>query len=85
MTTKPSMITLLWFACLSMLGFLATDMYLPAFETIRVDYNTTQAYIGLSLSVFLFGLALGQLIYQLIPLFLMQLIVLSYIGSDISP
>ena len=63
MTTKPSMITLLWFACLSMLGFLATDMYLPAFETIRADYNTTQAYIGLSLSVFLFGLALGQLIY----------------------
>ena len=63
MTTTPSKMTLFWFACLSMLGFLATDMYLPAFETIRADYNTTQAYIGLSLSVFLFGLALGQLIY----------------------
>ncbi|PSV34420.1 Bcr/CflA family multidrug efflux MFS transporter [Photobacterium sp. GB-27] len=60
---KPSKITLFWFACLSMLGFLATDMYLPAFETIRADFATTQSLIGLSLSIFLLGMALGQLVY----------------------
>ena len=63
MTNQPSKITTLWFACLSMLGFLATDMYLPAFETIRADFNTSQSLIGLSLSIFLLGMALGQLIY----------------------
>ncbi|GHA36268.1 purine nucleoside transporter PunC [Photobacterium aphoticum] len=63
MTNQPSKITTLWFACLSMLGFLATDMYLPAFETIRADFNTSQSLIGLTLSIFLLGMALGQLIY----------------------
>lgn len=63
MKQQPSKITLLWFACLSMLGFLATDMYLPAFETIRIAFGTTQALIGLTLSIFLLGMALGQLIY----------------------
>lgn len=46
-----------------MLGFLATDMYLPAFETIRHEFATTQTLISLSLSIFLLGMALGQLIY----------------------
>lgn len=55
--------TTLWFACLSMLGFLATDMYLPAFEVIREDFDTSQSLIGLTLSIFLLGMALGQLIY----------------------
>lgn len=55
--------TILWFACLSMLGFLATDMYLPAFEVIREDFDTSQSLIGLTLSIFLLGMALGQLIY----------------------
>ncbi|WP_163922751.1 purine nucleoside transporter PunC [Photobacterium sp. Alg240-V54] len=63
MKNQPSKITLFWFACLSMLGFLATDMYLPSFETIRADFATTQSLIGLSLSVFLLGMALGQVIY----------------------
>jgi len=63
MNKQPSKITLLWFACLSMLGYLATDMYLPAFETMRSDFDTSQSLIGLSLSVFLLGMALGQLIY----------------------
>lgn len=63
MNKQPSKITLIWFACLSMLGFLATDMYLPAFETMREDFNTSQSLIGLSLSIFLLGMALGQLIY----------------------
>ncbi|MDV5169115.1 purine nucleoside transporter PunC [Photobacterium rosenbergii] len=63
MTNQPSKMTTLWFACLSMLGFLATDMYLPAFEVIREDFDTSQSLIGLTLSIFLLGMALGQLIY----------------------
>lgn len=46
-----------------MLGFLATDMYLPAFETIRAEFGTSQTLISLSLSIFLLGMALGQLVY----------------------
>ncbi|MBY5945750.1 purine nucleoside transporter PunC [Photobacterium rosenbergii] len=63
MTNQPSKMTIIWFACLSMLGFLATDMYLPAFEVIREDFDTSQSLIGLTLSIFLLGMALGQLIY----------------------
>ncbi|MCW8327735.1 Bcr/CflA family multidrug efflux MFS transporter [Photobacterium sp. SDRW27] len=63
MNKQPSNITLLWFACLSMLGYLATDMYLPAFETMRTDFDTSQSLIGLSLSIFLLGMAMGQLVY----------------------
>ncbi|KLV07078.1 transporter [Photobacterium aquae] len=63
MTNQPSKLTIIWFACLSMLGFLATDMYLPAFEIIREDFNTSQSLIGLTLSIFLLGMALGQLVY----------------------
>ncbi|KXI22497.1 purine nucleoside transporter PunC [Photobacterium sanguinicancri] len=63
MNKQPSNLTLVWFACLSMLGFLATDMYLPAFEVIRTDFETSQSLIGLTLSVFLLGMALGQLVY----------------------
>ncbi len=46
-----------------MLGFLATDMYLPAFEIIRSDFATSESLIGLSLSIFLLGMAIGQLVY----------------------
>ena len=60
---KASMSTMIWFSGLSMLGFLATDMYLPAFETIRVEFGTSQTLISLSLSIFLLGMALGQLVY----------------------
>ncbi|QDJ13206.1 Bcr/CflA family multidrug efflux transporter [Mergibacter septicus] len=63
MKQQPSKMTLFWFGCLSMLGFLATDMYLPAFETIRVAFTTNKAMVGLTLSIFLFGMAIGQLVY----------------------
>lgn len=55
--------TLIWFAGLSMLGFLATDMYLPAFESIRLELESTQSMIGSSLTVFLLGMAVGQILY----------------------
>lgn len=54
---------MIWFAALSMLGFLATDMYLPAFEIIRNEMNSSQSMIGLTLTLFLLGMAIGQLIY----------------------
>ncbi|WP_354624498.1 purine nucleoside transporter PunC [Psychromonas sp. MME2] len=63
MNQSPSKITLTWFACLSMLGFLATDMYLPAFSVIQQDFATSEKLIGLSLTIFLLGMACGQLIY----------------------
>jgi drug resistance transporter, Bcr/CflA subfamily len=55
--------TLFWLAGLSMLGFLATDMYLPAFEAMQIDFATSSANIGLTLSIFLLGMACGQLVY----------------------
>lgn len=63
MTTKPKNTTIIWFGALSMLGFLATDMYLPAFENIRNELGTSSSLVGLTLSIFLLGMALGQLIY----------------------
>jgi len=60
---KIPMRTMIWFSGLSMLGFLATDMYLPAFENIRHEFGTSQTLISLSLSIFLLGMALGQLVY----------------------
>jgi Bcr/CflA subfamily drug resistance transporter len=62
-TTNVDKMTMVWFSGLSMLGYLATDMYLPAFETIRNEFDTSQTWIGLSLSIFLLGMALGQLVY----------------------
>ncbi|GAM54920.1 hypothetical protein JCM19231_5840 [Vibrio ishigakensis] len=31
---------LAYLALLSMLGFIATDMYLPAFQTLQADFGT---------------------------------------------
>ena len=53
----------IWLAGLSMLGFLATDMYLPAFDILRQELATTSQMIGWSLSIFLLGMAIGQLVY----------------------
>lgn len=52
---------LAYLALLSMLGFIATDMYLPAFQTLQADFGTGPEPIALSLSIFLVGLAIGQL------------------------
>ncbi|MGR6838581.1 purine nucleoside transporter PunC [Aliivibrio wodanis] len=63
MENKKQSIPYIWLAGLSMLGFLATDMYLPAFDIIRGDLATTESMIGLTLSIFLLGMAIGQLFY----------------------
>nr|WP_228005802.1 multidrug effflux MFS transporter [Xenorhabdus sp. BG5] len=47
---------------LSAIGALSTDMYLPLFPAISHALNTTQAGVQLSLTSFMAGLAIGQLI-----------------------
>ncbi|WP_214066856.1 multidrug effflux MFS transporter [Photorhabdus hainanensis] len=47
---------------LSAIGALSTDMYLPLFPAMSHALITTQAGVQLSLTSFMFGLAIGQLI-----------------------
>ncbi|WP_312240429.1 purine nucleoside transporter PunC [Pantoea sp.] len=54
---------LIYLALLSMLGFLATDMYLPAFGAMQRDFATAPGTISASLSLFLAGFAFAQLIW----------------------
>lgn len=54
---------LAYLALLSMLGFVATDMYLPAFKSIEVSLQASAAQVAGSLTAFLAGLAIGQLLY----------------------
>ncbi|EPE7488844.1 purine nucleoside transporter PunC [Cronobacter universalis] len=58
---RPDKGFLCWLAGLSVLGFLATDMYLPAFAVIEADLHTAPSAISASLSLFLAGFALAQL------------------------
>ncbi|EOY4401417.1 purine nucleoside transporter PunC [Klebsiella michiganensis] len=60
---QPGKRFLVWLAGLSVLGFLATDMYLPAFAAMQQDLNTSAASVSASLSLFLAGFALGQLFW----------------------
>ena len=52
-----------YLALLSMLGFLATDMYLPAFGAMQQTFNTSPGLISASMSLFLGGFAVGQLFW----------------------
>jgi DHA1 family bicyclomycin/chloramphenicol resistance-like MFS transporter len=47
---------------LTAVGPLSLDMYLPAFPDMTTDLAATQAEVQLSLTTFLLGLALGQLV-----------------------
>lgn len=49
-------------ALLSAVSPLATDMYLPAFPQMQDDLGTTAASVQLTLTTFMVGLALGQLL-----------------------
>lgn len=60
---QPSRGFLIWLAGLSVLGFLATDMYLPAFAAIQQDLQTDASSISASLSLFLAGFAIAQLMW----------------------
>ena len=52
-----------YLAGLSMLGYLAMDMYLPAFGTLRSELGLSAGAVGASLSIFLAGFAIGQLLW----------------------
>ncbi|ELX8378708.1 purine nucleoside transporter PunC [Providencia vermicola] len=61
--TKNSPGFMLYLAGLSMLGFLAIDMYLPAFGSMQTALNTSEGAISASLSIFLAGFAFAQLLW----------------------
>lgn len=60
---QPGKGFLVWLAGLSVIGFLATDMYLPAFAAIQADLQVPAAAVSASLSVFLAGFAVAQLVW----------------------
>ncbi|MEX3019558.1 purine nucleoside transporter PunC [Kluyvera sp. STS39-E] len=60
---QPGKGFLIWLAGLSVLGFLATDMYLPAFAAIQDDLQTPASAVSASLSLFLAGFAVAQLLW----------------------
>lgn len=61
--TKNNTLFLIYLAGLSIIGFLATDMYLPAFDKMRTALNTTKSSIGATMSLFLAGYAIAQLLW----------------------
>ncbi|MFH1029148.1 MAG: MFS transporter [Pseudomonadota bacterium] len=48
---------------LTAIGPLTIDTYLPAFTAIAADLHTDVATVGLSMSSYFIGIAVGQLIY----------------------
>lgn len=60
---QPGKRFLVWLSGLSVLGFLATDMYLPAFGAIQADLQTPASAVSASLSLFLAGFAAAQLLW----------------------
>jgi len=63
MQNKHTLRIIISIAILVALGPMATDMYLPALPTLARDLNTNTASVQLTLSVYFFGFAIGQLIY----------------------
>ncbi len=85
---------LLTLALLSALGPLAIDAYLPGFTAMAEDLDTPASSIQLTLTTFLFGLALGQLVIGTLsdrfgrrrPLLIaMSICTLAGIGSALAP
>lgn len=54
---------LLVLGLLSAIGPFSIDMYLPAFDTIANDFNTSIDKVQLSLTAFFIGIAIGQMFY----------------------
>ncbi|WDF69908.1 multidrug effflux MFS transporter [Sphingobacterium oryzagri] len=61
--TSNRTIILLILGLLSAVGPFSIDMYLPAFQTIAQDFNTSVDRVQFSLTSFFIGIAFGQLIY----------------------
>ncbi|HRI20995.1 MAG TPA: multidrug effflux MFS transporter [Panacibacter sp.] len=63
MKRKNKFSIILILGLLSAIGPFSIDMYLPGFQNIAEDLNTTIANVSLSLSSFFIGISAGQLIY----------------------
>ncbi|SUC00327.1 inner membrane transport protein YdhC [Proteus vulgaris] len=61
--SKTPMSFMVYLAGLSMLGYLAIDMYLPAFGIMQRELAISEGAISNSLSIFLFGFAVAQLLW----------------------
>lgn len=62
-TEKSKAVLILILGCMTALSPFSIDMYLPAFQQIATEFNTTVARVSLSLSSYFIGLACGQLFY----------------------
>lgn len=60
---KNKTFILLILGLLSAVGPFSIDMYLPAFDTIAADFDTSVERVQLSLTSYFIGIALGQLVY----------------------
>jgi MFS transporter, DHA1 family, multidrug resistance protein len=63
MTRKQHFFIILVLGALATISPFSIDMYLPGFPAIAQDLNTTIARVELSLTSYLIGISLGQLIY----------------------
>lgn len=63
MTKKDYFIVVLILGALSTISPFAIDMYLPGFPAIAKDLNTTISNVQLSLTSYLIGISVGQLLY----------------------
>jgi len=64
MNQRPlSLISLIVLLLLPLGSSLCIDMYLPAYSNIADYYNVPENYLNISMGIYLFGLALGQLLY----------------------
>ncbi len=63
MTKRRYYTLILILGALTALGPFSIDMYLPGFEAIAKDLNTTISNVSLSLSSFFIGISAGQLLY----------------------
>lgn len=63
--SKPNQLTIGFLAALALLtaaGPFATDLYLPGMPQVAHDLNTTSSLAQLTLSAFMLGMAIGQLL-----------------------
>jgi DHA1 family bicyclomycin/chloramphenicol resistance-like MFS transporter len=61
--TRQQNIILLVLGTMIAIGPLSIDMYLPSFENIASDFQTTKAQVGVSLTSYFIGNSFGQLAY----------------------
>lgn len=60
-TSKSSLLFIIILGALTAIGALSIDMFLPGLPQLRSDFSTTTSNAQLTLSLFMIGLALGNL------------------------